>query len=97
MNVYTCFYRGNFGYCVRRQNASWMFVPELGQTDNNVHKNVPFDHLIFINPYEESFEREYEERLRKRTLAGFLQAVFFRKYQTYTIGGELLLSPMARY
>jgi hypothetical protein len=85
MNVYSCWHKGTLGYCCRRHNAAWMFVPELGQYDNNIYKNVAFEDLIFRNKYES----DYEARLERSRTAGLLQKILRKKFRAHTIGGLL--------
>ena len=93
MNVYMCWHQGNFGYCCRMFDSSWMFVPELGQPDNRIHKSIPFDDLIFTNPMERMLERENEIRLNKKwNLADFIWSLLFTKFKPLTIGGRLFLA-----
>lgn len=85
MNVYSCWHKGTLGYCCRRDNSEWMFVPELGQYDKTIYKNVAFEDLIFKNRYES----EYEARLERSRTAGLLQRILRKKYKPHTIGGLL--------
>jgi hypothetical protein len=89
MNVYSCWHKGNYGYCCRQYNLSWMFVPELGQSDNNVYKNVAFEDLIFKNKNARAYESDYEALLESSYIAGLLQKILRKKYKPHTIGGLL--------
>lgn len=89
MNVYSCCYKGNYGYCCRRYNHSWMFVPELGQSDNNIYKNVAFDDFIFKNKYAEEYERDFQSHLERSNTTGLLKKILRKKFKPQTIGGLL--------
>jgi hypothetical protein len=89
MNVYSCWHKGNSGYCCRQHNLAWMFVPEIGQIDNNIYKNVAFEDLIFKNKHAREYENEYEARLERSYIAGLLQNILRKKYKPHTIGGLL--------
>lgn len=89
MNVYSCWYKGNYGYCCRRYNLTWLFVPELGQPDNTIYKNVAFEDFIFKSKYAEEYEREYQLRLDRIYAAGLMQKILRKKYKPQTIGGML--------
>ena len=56
MNVYSCWYEGNFGYACRIAVRKWMFVPEMGQPDANIYKNLLLEDLTFKFAFENSFE-----------------------------------------
>ena len=91
MNVSQCWYRGLNGYCCRGHNASWMFVPELGQHSNRIHKQVSLHDLVFENPFAKNFELSNEFSLeRKRTnIFLFLKELFFPRKKPNTVGGLL--------
>ena len=89
MNVYSCCYQGNLGYCCRRFNSTWMFVPELGQPDNRVHKNVPFEDLIFQNLNARNYELESELRLAGINFIEPIRKSLTRKSRPQTMGGLL--------
>jgi hypothetical protein len=89
MNIYSCWYKGNFGYCCRWHNNTWTFVPELGQTDSNIYKNVALEDLVFKNKYAEEFEREYQARLDRIYTVGLLGKLLGKKDKPQTIGGLL--------
>ena len=93
MNVYSCLHKGNLGYCCRQHNMAWMFVPEFGQADNKVYKNIAFEDLVFTNTLVEKFEKKHQERLAKYNGMNLLHKLLNRKYKPQTIGG-LLFYPM---
>lgn len=86
MNVYSCVYKGNKGYCCRRHNRNWMFVPELGQVDNKVYKNISFAEILFENIFDKKLE---EKNQKKISINSLLHSVMSRKQKSQTIGGLL--------
>lgn len=66
-----------------------MFVPELGQSDNNIYKNVALDELVFKDKYAEAFERVYQSRLERLYTFGLIEKLLKKKYKPRTIGGLL--------
>ena len=89
MNVYSCFYQGNIGYVCRTRGKRWMFVPELGQPDGSVYKNVSIDELVFRNPLDRKFELACEQRINRFSLGRLLARLLFGKPRTHTVGGLL--------
>ena len=89
MNVYYCHYQGIIGYGCRTGGRSWMFVPELGQPDNRIHKNITLEDLQFSNLYEKQFELEFERRLGIRNLSSLLKLLIFLDYRPQTVSGLL--------
>lgn len=89
MNVYSCWYEGNFGYACRIAARKWMFVPEMGQPDANIYKNLLLEDLIFKNACEKSFEKMYEQ---KSPLMGILKSLILPRSKPQSIPG-LLLTP----
>ena len=95
MNVYQCWYRGLSGYCCRSYNSKWMFIPELGQIDNRIHRKIALNDLVFDNIYAKRHELEIEKKLNNFTLNPFhlLKKLFFATQKPNTIGGMLFASP----
>jgi hypothetical protein len=93
MNVYTCLYRGNIGYGCRTRGRNWMFVPEMGQPDGTIYKNLLLHDLVFKNPFEKKFELSLERESRAISLSRVLRWLFLPRRKLQTIGG-LLLSPV---
>ncbi len=89
MNVYTCLYHGNLGYGCRTRGRKWMFVPELGQPDNNIYKNLCLGHLIFKNPFDQKYEIAREKELNQFNLIKILKSLFHPSYKAQTVGGLL--------
>ena len=92
MNVYCCWYKGNQGYCCRRRNLNWMFVPELGQPDRNIYKNIAFEDLVFKNTCAWDYEKNQQVRLGKSQTALMLYKILRREYKPRTTGGLLFCS-----
>lgn len=89
MNVYVCWYQGNLGYSCRIRGKRWMFVPELGQPDGQVYKNLYLDDLLFKNQFERQIELKLENELRKFNLVRFLRMLIFPGRKPHTVGGLL--------
>lgn len=91
MNVYQCLYLGLRGYCCRSHNSRWMFVPELGQTNGNIRKQISFSDLIFNNSFAKQYELKIEQRLQKikSNPFYFLKSLLFSGEKPGTVGGML--------
>ena len=91
MNIYQCWYLGLRGYCCRSHNSRWMFVPELGQTNSNIHKHISFSDLIFNNSFAKQYELTIEQRLQKvkSNPFYFLKSLLFSEEKPSTVGGML--------
>lgn len=89
MNVYACWYHGNFGYGCRTRSRRWMFVPDLGQPDNRIHKNLNLDDLLFKNPFDQQFELKLENIIRKFSFSAILRSLIFPRRKLNTVGGLL--------
>ena len=91
MNIYQCWYLGLNGYCCRHHNSSWMFIPELGQTNNIIQKHISLNDLVFNNSFAKEYELKIEESLEKirtRPLY-FIRALLFPAKKACTVGGML--------
>ena len=90
MHVYQCHYRGMNGYCCRKHNASWMFVPELGEASPEVQKNVSLHELEFHNTFAKSYELalEGEKKLVTRLFAA-IKGMLLPGQRSMTLGGRL--------
>jgi len=91
MNVYQCWYLGLKGYCCRSHNSRWMFVPELGQINNAIHKHIPLNDLIFNNSFAKEYELKIEENLNKinKSPIHFIKALLFPTKKVGTVDGML--------
>ena len=91
MNVYPCRYRGIAGFGCKDYKQCWMFVPDMGQLSNRIHRNLELDELEFTN----ELAYEYELGL-KQNESPFLQrlkraARFFGiTGKAMTVEGQLL-------
>lgn len=88
MNIYRCWYQGILGYGCRR-GRGWMFVPELGQPDNRVHKQLDINDLVFMNNAVRRYEMQLEKRLNTRTLSRLMETLWIGRDRPRTIGGRL--------
>lgn len=91
MNIYPCCFRGNLGYGCRIRGRRWMFVPEFGQPDHNVHRNLSIGDLRFSNPRAQTYERSLERPFAHAGIAGWLRGLPSGT-RTRTAGGLLLTS-----
>jgi hypothetical protein len=94
MNVYQCWYLGLNGYCCRGHNSKWIFVPELGQANNRIHKDLALTDLVFDNPFAMQHELNVEQRLQKvrSNPLHFLKSLFIPAEKPSTVGGLLFAS-----
>ena len=90
MHVYSCWYQSNFGYSCRAHTEKWMFVPELGQPDNKIYKNLLLEDLTFKYAREKSFEEMQEHRPLHSTLLSVLHSILFPRAKPRTMAGLLL-------
>ncbi len=56
MNVYPCRYRGIAGFGCKDYKQRWMFVPDIGQLSNRIHRNLELDDLEFRNALAYEYE-----------------------------------------
>jgi hypothetical protein len=66
-----------------------MFVPELGQPDGRVHRNLHLHDLMFRNPFDQRFEVEIESRMQRFALWKVLYWLFSDGGKPRTVGGLL--------
>lgn len=67
-----------------------MFVPEFGQKDNRIYKNLSLDDLIFKNPLDKHYEMKLEEQAGARPLLELFQSLFYSRNRAQSVAGELL-------
>jgi len=91
MNIYSCWYRGTPGYGCKLGRQNWMFVPDLGQSDNHIYKNICLSELMFRNKLEYRYELDTEKTTGRYSLLHKVLSVFFPFEQPHTIGGLLFL------
>lgn len=87
MDVYACWYQKCFGYACRLDSGRWMFVPDLGQPDQNVYKELHLDELVFKNTEEKRFEQASRA---SSSLLGRVRGLVFPRYRAQSIAGRLL-------
>ncbi len=91
MNIYRCRYLDTTGYSCRIRHRNWLFVPDLGQTDNRIRKNIRLGDLAFEN----SFELEYELSREYKSIFGvWVRSLFNRMFslsRPVTTAGHLLI------
>ena len=69
-----------------------MFVPELGQPDSKIYKNLTMNDLVFKNPFEKKFELDLERKLQKFSPLRFFKRLLSPGHRLHTVGGLLLTS-----
>lgn len=89
MNVYACWYEGSYGYSCRTRGSRWMFVPELGQPDRMIYRNLPLYALVFKNPIEKTYELNLEKSRSVFSLAGLIRRLFLPGRKQQTVSGML--------
>lgn len=89
MNVYSCWYHGNFGYGCRTRGRKWIFVPELGQPDKNIYRNLYLDDLVFKNSFDKKFEADLENGMRKPSVSALFVCLLIARRKPQTVGGLL--------
>ena len=70
MNVYACRYRGIVGFGCKDHKQSWMFVPDMGQLSDRIHRNLKLDDLQFADEMAYEFELDLE-----RNASSFLNGI----------------------
>lgn len=89
MNIYNCWYQGNQGYACRTHGKKWMFVPELGQPNSNVYKQLSVQDLIFKNLSDKHYEIALDSSKYNFNLFKTLKSLFLPAYKPATVGGLL--------
>jgi hypothetical protein len=89
MNVYPCVYRGIIGYCCRLRGRRWLFVPELGQPDRNLRRDVSLRELVFADRRAQQYETEFERTAGRRAVIRFLKALAGLPDRPVTVAGLL--------
>ncbi len=67
-----------------------MFVPEMGQIDSIIHRNLTLDELTFKNASEKSYEMINEKRSGLAACLNLFKSILFPPPRSRTIGGMLL-------
>ncbi|MGH8247989.1 MAG: hypothetical protein ACREUU_16325 [Gammaproteobacteria bacterium] len=92
MNVYSCWYHGNFGYSCRLYGRNWLFVPELGQPDGRIHRNLSLGDLLFRNTFEKKLEMARDQELASPWLVRWMRDLLRPGCKLTTIGGLLFIT-----
>lgn len=92
MNIYNCWHQGNLGYGCRTRGRKWLFVPEMGQPDNNIHKNLCLNDLVFKNLMDKRYEAELEKKLEQFPVARLLKSLLLPTAKPQTVGGQLFIA-----
>lgn len=69
-----------------------MFVPELGQADGQIYKQLSVNDLLFKNRSEKQYEIGLDSSKYKFSLLRILRSLFFSTHKPVTVGGLLLCS-----
>ena len=90
MNIYRCYYKGISGFASKMHRSTWMFVPDLGEVDNKIRRNLLLSDLVFKYRHQYDYEMNlpYTERLSLRQL---LRKLLFTSKPAHTTAGMLLL------
>lgn len=90
MNTYPCWLNGRPGYCFEHPRSGWWFIPEQGQGDNEVRRNLSLEDFLFSNHRDRQFE--YHRREARQSIPWwqkYLRALFLPK--PHSVAGLLLL------
>ena len=91
MNVYSCWYRGAYGFTAHTGGERWLFVPDLGQP-GTIRRNLCLRDLRFTNPAARRFEMERAAVPPLRRLLSMLRSLLGLAESTSTIGALLYVS-----
>jgi hypothetical protein len=89
VNIYSCWHQGNYGYCCPTKIGKWLFVPELGQADNKIYRNISLGEIVFKHDFEKEMETLREEFQGQFHLEDFLNMLFLPCNKPLTVGGLL--------
>jgi hypothetical protein len=90
MNIYNCWHQGISGFAAKLDAKRWLFVPDMGQPDCRIRRNIGLSELIFKNRSDYQFELGLQAESRfslVRTIVMWL----FSAEQANTTAGLLLL------
>ena len=90
MNTYPCWLNGRPGYCFEHRRSGWCFIPEQGQADSKVRRNLSLEDFLFSNHHDRQFE--YRRRKIHQSIPWWqkcLRALFLPK--SHSVAGFLLL------
>ena len=88
MGVYSCWYREIFGYACLLESGNWIFVPDMGQPDQNVYRNLTLNDLIFTNSDE---HRSAMSSTLPLSLLERVRAIVFPGFRPKSVAGRLLI------
>jgi hypothetical protein len=90
MNIYRCCYKGISGFASKMHRSAWTFVPDLGEVDNRIRRNLQLSDLVFEYRHQYDYEMNQPdtERLSFRQL---LRKLLFTAEPAHTTAGMLLL------
>jgi len=91
MNLYHCWYQGIPGQCCKQQQHGWLFVPESGQVNNRMHRNLKLSDLVFRNRSEYRHELEQSRTSTASGLGKYLRRSHYLSSQAVTVGGRLFM------
>jgi len=91
MNVYRCWYQGILGFGCRR-GKGWMFVPELGQVERRIYKDLTLTELVFSNDEEMRYEVQNETMMNSKSLGGWMERLRTHRTRSRSVNG-LMFSP----
>ena len=77
MNIYNCWYQGISGFTCKLGTKHWMFVPNLGQINNHIFRNLSLFDLVFQNSIEYQYELEKELENNRSVLVRFITSLIF--------------------
>ena len=68
-----------------------MFVPEMGQISNKIHKHISLNDLVFNNTFAKEYELKIEQKLEKMSSnpLNFIKSLFFPGKTAGSVGGLL--------
>ncbi|MEX2516604.1 MAG: hypothetical protein WD572_06800 [Gammaproteobacteria bacterium] len=91
MNTYRVWHKGNFGYTFRSPNSGWWFVPEQGQPNQSVKRQLKLADLVFANAGEWKLELQREQQRQNRHWLVRLRDWLFPADRANTVAGLLLV------
>lgn len=91
MNTYACWYQGRPGYCFEHPRSGWWFVPEQGQPDSSVRRQLSLQDFVFANHADWQFEQQLHRQ--QQCTPRWLQCLkaLFAPIKPQTVAGLLLL------
>lgn len=90
MNIYSCWYQGASGFAGHQGKNLWLFVPDLGQLDGRIRRNIRLNDLIFKNRRDFQFELGLQSE-GNFSLLHNIRTWLFPSERAHTTAGMLLL------